>query len=403
MSSVPEPAHEGPQAWTAVAVGFVSTFTVFGVAYSFGAFFGPMAEEFAAGRGATSAVFSITAFLYFLLGAVSGRASDRFGPRPVLLVGAVVMGAGLAGTAAVDRLWLGYVTYGVGVGVGVACGYVPMLAVVGGWFERRRSLALGIAVAGVGVGTLAVAPLAGALIERFGWRSTYLFFAAGSTVLLLLCAAAVQRPPSVAGQPPPALGPAARTPAFASLYTSAILLSLALFVPFVFLPPFAEARGSSKVAAATLVGVIGGSSVVGRLVLGAAGDRIGHVRTYQGCFLLVAVSFPIWLASDRYAWLVVFATVLGFGYGGFIALNPAVVAELFGVHGLGGLIGTLYTSAAIGALIGPPAAGLVIDRTGSYQVAITAALVLSALSFVALLPLSRPDAARPRSLSPPSS
>ncbi len=385
------------QAWASVAAGFLATFTVFGVAYSFGPFFGPMAEEFGAGSGATSAVFSITACLYFLLGAVSGRATDRFGPRPVLIVGAVAMGLGLAGTAGVDRLWLGYVTYGSGVGIGVACGYVPMLAVVGGWFEERRSLALGVAVAGVGVGTLAVAPLAGALIARIGWRDTYLVFAAGSTVLLLICAAIVRRPPgSLDEEQHLPVGRAARTPAFASLYGSTLLLSLALFVPFVFLPSFAEARGVGKVAAAALVGIIGGTSVVGRLALGAVGDRIGRIRTYQACFFLVAASFPIWLVTDRYAWLVVFAVVLGFGYGGFIALNPAVVAELYGVRGLGGLIGVLYTSAGVGALVGTPAAGMVIDRTGSYDVAIIAAFILSLLSFLALLPLSRPDAAVPR-------
>jgi MFS family permease len=375
-----------------VAAGFVSMFTVFGVAYSFGAFFAPMAEEFEAGSGATSAVFSVTAFLYFLLGAVSGRAADRFGPRPVLLVGAVALAVGLAGTAAVDRLWLGYVTYGLGVGVAVACGYVPMLAVIGGWFDERRSLALGVAVAGVGVGTLAVAPLAGALIARIGWRGTYLVFAVAGAGLLVLSAAVVRRPPSAPEAAHVPVGRARKTTAFASLYGSGLLLSLALFVPFVFLPPFAEARGVGKVAAAALVGVIGGTSVVGRLVLGAVGDRLGRVRTYQGCFLLIAASFPIWLVTDRYGWLVVFAAVLGVGYGGFIALNPAVVAELFGVAGLGGLIGTLYTSAAVGSLVGPPAAGMLIDRTGAYDPAITAALALSALSFVALLPLGRSDA-----------
>lgn len=388
-------ATDRRHAWASVVAGFLSTFTVFGVAYSFGAFFGPMADEFGAGSGATSAVFSITAFLYFVLGAVSGRATDRFGPRPVLIAGGLAMGIGLAGTAAVDRLWLGYVTYGLGVGIGVACGYVPMLAVVGAWFEERRSLALGVAVAGVGVGTLSVAPMGAALIARFGWRTTYVVFAVGSTLLMLLCAAIVRRPPDAHDQQHVPLRNATRTTGFVSLYGSTLLLSLALFVPFVFLPPFAEARGVDKVAAAALVGIIGGTSVLGRLALGAVGDRIGRIRTYQACFFLVAASFSIWLGTDRYAWLVVFAVVLGFGYGGFIALNPAVVAELYGVRGLGGLIGTLYTSAALGSLVGPPAAGLVIDRTGSYDVAITAALVLSALSFLALLPLSRTDAAVP--------
>jgi MFS family permease len=113
---------------------------VFGVAYSFGAFFASMSDEFGAGSGATSAVFSLTAFSYYLLGSVSGRAMDRLGPKPVLLVGALAMLVGLSLTAAVDRLWLGYVTYGLGVGVGVACGgrvrtSSPSYA---GWTRTRR-------------------------------------------------------------------------------------------------------------------------------------------------------------------------------------------------------------------------------------------------------------------------
>lgn len=199
-------ALDGRDGWRNVAVGFVSMATVFGVAYSFGAFFDPMADEFNAGRSATSAVFSITAGLYFFLGTVTGRAVDRVGPRPVLLTAAAAMGIGLWLTSVVDRLWLGYITYGLGVGIGVACGYVPMLAVVGGWFSRRRSIALGIAVAGIGVGTLGVSPLAAALIDAHGWRATYRVFAVASAALLVVCALAASPPPrsmtvSAAGSP----------------------------------------------------------------------------------------------------------------------------------------------------------------------------------------------------------
>src|SRR5688572_3086090 len=132
---------------------------VFGVAYSFGAFFAPMAAEFGSGSGATSVVFSVTACLFFVLGSVSGRAVDRFGPRPVLLVGAAALAGGLLVTSTAQQLWVGYLSYGLGVGIAVACGYVPMVAVVGAWFDRRRALALAVAIAGIGVGTLVGAPL----------------------------------------------------------------------------------------------------------------------------------------------------------------------------------------------------------------------------------------------------
>jgi MFS family permease len=368
---------DGREGWRNVATGFVSMATVFGVAYSFGAFFGPMAEEFDAGRSATSLVFSITASLYFGLGVLSGPAVDRWGPRPVLLVAAAAMGTGLLLTSFVDRLWLGYLTYGVGVGVGVACGYVPMVAVVGGWFVRRRSMALGIAVSGIGVGTLVVAPLAAALIDDMGWRSTYRLFALASVVSLVTCALVASKPPRAT---PPAVAievDEARNPAFVVLYVSGLLLSLALFLVFIFITPFAEDHGVGHVAAAALIGVVGASSVVGRLALGGLADRLGSLRTYRACFLVMGLSYVIWLVTTTYPWLLTFAVIFGVAYGGFIALSPAVMADIFGTAAMGRLVGIQYTSAGIGALVGPPLAGLAVDGTGTYRWAIGGAMALA--------------------------
>ena len=379
------------EGWINVGAAFASMFTVFGVAYSFGAFFGPMSEEFGSGRSATSAVFSITAGLYFFLGVLSGPAVDRYGPRPVLITGAAAMGVGLAVTSVVDQLWLGYISYGLGVGVGVACGYVPMLAVVGGWFVRRRSMALGIAVAGIGLGTLAVAPLAAALIERFGWRETYRVFAVASAIALLLCAAAAKRPPAGIPRSEGDASPI-RTPAFTAMYVSGLFISLALFLVFIFLVPFAEEHGAGKVAAAALVGVVGAASIGGRLGLGLLADRLGSIRMYRLCFFVMAASYVLWLTTTAYAVLFVFAIVFGVAYGGFIALSPAVMAELFGTAGMGRVVGVLYTSAGFGALVGPPIAGLIIDRTGSYRWAIGVAMALAFVGWAVLLRLRQPQA-----------
>lgn len=383
------------RAWLVVVGGFLSTFTVFGVAYSFGAFFQAMSAEFDATSSATSLVFSITAFLYFTLGAVSGRVADRFGPRPVLAVGTAAMTVGLWATSQVDSLAAGYVTYGLGVGLGVACGYVPIVSTVGAWFEDRRSLALGVTVSGIGVGTLVVSPLAGALIADRGWRDTYLVFAVGAVVLMTIASFLVAPPPQTTRPEVGGLRRSVRTNAFVALYVSGLLLSLALFVPFVFLPAFARSVGVGDVAAAALVGIIGGASVVGRLALGGAADRIGSVRTYQACFGVMGASYLIWLLSSSLLWLAVFAVVMGVAYGGFIALSPAVTAELFGVRGLGGLLGISYTAAAIGGLAGPPAAGALIDATGSYRWAIAAAMLVGLAAFAVTLLLNRPDTTDP--------
>lgn len=380
--------------WPTVAAAFAAMAAVFGVAYSFGAFFAPMAAEFGAGSGTTSLVFSITACCWFLLGSVSGRAVDRLGPRPVLLVGAAALAGGLLVTSAARELWVAYLGYGLGVGVAVACGYVPMVAVVGAWFDRRRALAVGVAVAGIGVGTLAGAPLAAYLIAAHGWRRAFVLLGVGGAVLLVAAACVARRPPIPLTAPAGALREAVRTREFRLMYLATLLASTSLFVPFVFLPTAAVAGGVDPVTAAGLVGVVGVASVTGRLAIGAVADRIGRMRTFRACFALIGASFLVWLAATSLPWLLVFAVLLGIGYGGWIALQPTVMADWFGVRGLGAVVGLVYTSSGIGALVGPPLAGLLVDATGGYRWAIVAAGLCGFGAFLALAPL--PAATRDR-------
>jgi MFS family permease len=385
---------EGRQAWFVVGAAFTSMFTVFGAVYSFGAFFEPMAREFGTGQGLTSVLFAVTAFCYFGLGAVSGAIADGVGPRRVVLFGAFAMTAGLALTAIAPAFWIGCVTYGLGVGVGTACGYVPMVAAVGGWFERRRSLAIGIAVSGIGAGTLVVPPLAALLIEHVGWRQAYLVLAAASLVLLIACGLAASAPPTHAGAAF-GLGHVVRTRSFAVLYAAGLFSGFALFLALVHIVPYALQMGSPALSAAGLVSVIGVGSVAGRLLLGGVADRLGPVNALRLSMAILLLSYLIWLVAPGYAALASFALVLGLGYGGWVALTPSVMAALFGPQGLGGSVGTLYTSAGIGALLGPPFAGFLVDVTGGYRPAIATAIVLAAASVLlaALLPTRAPSAA----------
>lgn len=381
---------DSPRGWQVVAATFLSTFTVFGVAYSFGAFFAPMAEEFDTKRSATAFFFAVTTFLYFLLGVFTGRIADRVGPRRVMLVGGVAMTIGLALTSQVQSIWLGYVTYGLGVGIGVACAYVPMVATVGAWFERKRTTALGVAVAGIGVGTLVVSPTAEWLVDRYGWRDTYLIYAAAVAVLLSIAAFGAHRPPPQPGgdvTDPPALSETiGRSRPFWTLYAASIFMTMALFVPFVFMSDYMSERGVDG-SSGLIVGIIGLSSVGGRLGLGALAARVEVITIYIASFFVLGTSFLLWLvADDSYPLLVVFAIVLGIAYGGFIALSPAVAAQIFGTIGLGGVLGALYTAAGIGGLIGPPLMGALIDGAG-YGPTIVASLACGLVAAMILLPL----------------
>ena len=377
--------------WVVVAATVTATFAVFGVAYSFGAVFTTIREEFGVGKGQASLFFAITTFIYFVLGVFTGRIADRYGPRPVLLVGAAAMGTGLFLTSLVNNITVGYLTYGLGVGIGVGCAYVPMVATVGGWFERDRTKAMGVAVAGIGLGTLVGAPLTKRLVLSYGWRTTFVILGIGSAALLALASLGARRPPGSGAQDsPPPLRVLLSDARFLWLYTSMVFLSCGLFVPMVYLDDYLESRG--KAGGALLIGIIGATSVVGRLALGAIAAKADLMRLYQLCVAALGASYVIWIvAGSNYTVLVIFAICMGTAYGGWIALSPAVIAHLFGPVGLGGVLGALYTSAGIGGLIGPPVIGVLIDAA-NYETAIGVAIAFSGVSLVLLMAASRASA-----------
>src|SRR5215471_16636747 len=160
--------------WFVVAGTFAVTFVGFGCAYSFSAFLLPLQHDFAASRGSIALVFSIAGFFYFALGVITGPLADRYGSRLLAVIGMIITGAGLVVASVAQTLIEVYAAYGIGVGLGVGCSYVPAVGAVQRWFVRQRGFASGLAVSGIGVGTLVLPPLASLLIALLGWRDTYL-------------------------------------------------------------------------------------------------------------------------------------------------------------------------------------------------------------------------------------
>ena len=377
---------DSPRAWLTVAAAFIGGFVVFGVIYSFGVFIEPIAAELHTGRVATSALFSITSLTFYAFGSLTGHLSDRLGPRIVVSAGAALVGAGLMASTFIEQIWVGYLTYGIGVGLGAACAYVPTLAIVGGWFTKRRNAALGVAATGTGCGMLVMPPVAATLIEQFGWRHANMILGVGCALLLAICASVSERPP-LASPSSHSVGRVVRSPAFAMLYVSWILATAALFIPFVFLPAFALDLGVSQVMAAALISLLGGMSVIGRLGLGLVSDHVGTLRLFKVATLAMGASYLLWLAAADYGWLLVFAAVLGLGYGVRIALMPVILIELFGLQRLGAVLGVFFTATGVSALVGPPLAGFIVDNTGSYRWAAALALAMGLLGFAAVLGL----------------
>jgi MFS family permease len=297
------------------------------------------------------------------------------------------MAGGLAATAFVTDINSAYLTYGLGVGIGAACAYIPTFAVIGGWFERWRTRALSIAATGTGLGMLALPPFSAAIIEHFGWRTASLALAVISGAVLVICAVLVQPAPSGPIPRREALGKTLRSRAFIQIYTSWVLGTIALFVPLVFLPAFAVARGADPLAASWLISIVGGASVVGRLGIGWAGEG-RTLPLYKGSILAMAASYVIWLLLPSYDWLIVFAAVLGIAYGVRIALVAPVLIEVFGVSRLGSLLGTFFTATGIAGLAAPTAANFAVDYWASDIAGIVVAITLGALAFALVLPLS---------------
>ena len=373
--------------WLVVAGAFGASFVAFLGLFNYGIFLDALIAEFGRGKGLTAAVFSLTTFVYYLSGMVAGRLADRYGPRPVIVASSILVGTGFVLGSRAQSLGQLAMIWAVTLGPGVGASYSPLVAAVGSWFERRRALALGVALSGAGAGILAGAPICSFLLRSYGWRDAFVILGVGSALTLGGCAITATRPPGMARRGPSSLGSLLRTRTFALLFLAVALLSLAFFTPFVFLASYAQSHGIGPATTSIIVGLIGATSTVGRLVLAGLGGRIGEVRMYQLCHALMACSFAVWLfAGSSVPALLLFSVLMGMGYGGFVALAPAVLAREFGPERLGGLIGTLYSAFAIGSATSPPLVGWLTDSVGAAP-GIGFALVAAAAALAATLAL----------------
>lgn len=402
--------------WVVVAAVFTVLFVAFGVAYSFAAFFDSLEQEFQASRADVSWVFAICGFLYFGLGVVSGPLADRLRSKYVVAFGVVLIATGLIVAGASQSLWQVYLSYGVGVGVGVAFAYVPSVGAVQPWFEARRGLASGLAVAGIGAGTLVGPLVAHWLIEIGGWRSAYVAMGLIALIVGLAAAWLIEERPEAKGQGPDggplvvvshdatrpvagaSLGQALRSRPFLLLYLATGLASFALFVPFVHLANYGRDHGLDEASAIITVSLIGLGSLLGRFFLGGLADRWGRRGSTAAMFAGLAVMTLWWLYSSTFWTLAVFAVLFGIFYGGYVALAPALMADYFGGRAISGIIGWLYSSVSFGTLLGPPLAGWIYDQSQSYVPVIIAGAVLCALG--AAVTLAAPKLSQWRQQAP---
>lgn len=382
-----------------VAAGLLASVFMISAFSAFGVFFKPLSSEFGWTRAMTSAAVSIATIVMGFSCLVNGRLTDKYGPRIVLMGCGFLMGAGLLLVSRVSALWQLYLFYGLLVGSGMSAADVTITATVVRWFVKRRGMMAGITKVGAGIGIMVGSLWANWLISNYGWRPAYAIL--GGTILVGVISVALffKRDPSQIGALPdgatelPVTGSKANPCQFSlreAMSTRQFRLFAIIWFSFMFciqlvivhIVPHATDLGISATIAATILSVIGGFSILGRLGLTSLSDILGTKKAYMIAFSLLVTAF-IWLQFTRETWMFyLFAALYGTAHGASFALLSPMMAGLFGLGSLATILGVILFVGTFGSLISPMLAGWIFDIMGSYQLAFGIALVLSSIGLL---------------------
>ncbi len=392
--------------WVIVAASTVIMSMHVGLMYSYGVFFKHLIADFGWSRAATSGVHSLFMVCHGGSAIPMGWLADRFGPAKVMAACAFIAGVGLALTSQVNTLWQLYLTYGLIFGIGEGAGFTTTTSTTARWFIKRRGLALGIVASGAGLGTLIIAPVSESLIAAFDWSTAYLVLGAAAWTIMIPSALMLRRDPVekglqpyggnelitalniekeeevTAGEGGISFKAAARYKPLWMLSIVYFLFNFCLQMVMVHLVNYATDIGIASLIAATFISIIGIGSFLGRLLMGAASDRIGANNALLTCCIIM-MSTLTFLIFSRELWMFyLFAIVFGFAYGGEVPQMPVMVGQFFGMRAVAALVGVTVFGATMGGALGAWVGGKVFDVTQSYQLAFA---IAAATSFVAIL------------------
>ena len=392
--------------WLVVAGAFSVLAISYGMQFSFGVFLPYMSADLGWDRSTLTAPFSLYVLVYTWLSFVSGRLTDRLGPRSVIAVGALGLGAGYMLLGTVEAVWEPYLYLCVFAGIGASVAFVPCHATVIRWFVRRRGLALGIASAGVSAAAVVGPPVAAVLIKFVGWREALYLLGAGAAAAMLIASRAMLRDPESRNLLPDGdplespsssvdphswtLAEARHTVTFWLLMTSLFFSWLAIFVPFVHLTAYALELGIPGIQSATLLGMLGIGGLAGRVFGGGLTDRVGRMPGLAVSIVLQGLAFIGFSGSGSFAWLAWWAFAFGMGYGGVSVLFPALLGDYFGRAHAGEIVGYFFAIGGCAAAAGPYFAGAVYDATGQYHGAFLTAAILNGVALALLTLVRRP-------------
>ncbi len=354
--------------WVVAPAGMVITTTLVGAMLSFNVFLKYLLDDFGWSRGSTAAAISLGMVAQGLLSPVSGSLADRYGARPLVSLGAVLVGVAYLLLSRVDELWQLYILY-LMAGAGGATIFVPVVGAVSRRFRQRRGLALGIGVSGITLGT-AIVPLSVAgVIAAVGWRQTYVLMAVVVGVLVLgLGQLMGGRPAHVRGKPDGGLSlfQAAATASFWKIFVAAGVSLAGVHMVITHLVTFATDLGLAAARGAALVSLAGVAGFGGMMLMGSLSDRTGGRLPWVLSALISVVALVGIITLRGQAMIYPFVILYGFAWGGYAVLIPALASEFFGLRAVAAVVGGVQLGSAMLASTGPLVAGLIFDRTGSY-------------------------------------
>jgi sugar phosphate permease len=378
---------------------------------TFSIFVKPLAETFGWSRGDISFGFSLVAFIIAFYAPILGILIDRFGPRIVIATGAVVFGSGFCSFWFLSNsLWQFYGLYLLTAFGGASLTSLPFATLISRWFTQQRGLALGLMGTGVFLGGMYAPPLVTHIITIADWRWAYVTLG-----VIIWCVALpmsifflMDRPQQKGLRPlgeeggelerstatsshthnnSLTLTEARRTWPFWCMAVSFALLSAVSHAAITHFAPLLTDKGLSPQQAATALMVLSAMGVLGRIIAGYLVDRFPAHLVATGLFLGVVLGLVAAFSAEELPSALVFAAMIGLGFGAETDLMPYLIAHHFGLASFGRIFGWIYGAFAFGGMLGPLLMGKTFDATGSYHLALTILIPATILSAGLMLAL----------------
>jgi len=396
--------------WIVVAAAFLALASAYSLHFSFGVFAPGIAAEVGLGKAAASAPFSVYIAVYSVLSFITGPLTDRLGPRPVVLIGGVLLAVAYVLLSQATTLSEIYLSLGLLGGFGMSATFIPLNATVVKWFVRQRGLALAIAGTGGTAAVMVGPPLAAALIALIGWRGGMLALGVGCGLMVVLSSMLLVRDPEAMGLSPDGDAPqhageptspmadegawnlseARKTGAFWLILSAFFLAWAGLFFPVAHIPFMLADRGMDSITAASLFTAMGLGTLFGRWVTGWLWDRIGRQSSLVACFGALSLGFVLVGLPASLGILYAGACLFGLGMGSSVTIFPAFLAAVFGRAHVGAIAGFIFSISGTAAALGPYGGGMIRESTGSYVSAFATFAIMSALALVLTLLVQTP-------------